>query len=123
MINPEQLEVGVFVWWQASRDGTRTWGCLGRVEKVNREANKFGVFLLDDFSLCYFDIEQRSTSDIVLLAEMTVVDPNEIKPILVKLLKKIVHDLGEVERRKNNLNIGRSRVRDVLVGLNVVVID
>lgn len=49
MIKPEELQVGLLVWWTRNNDGWGgSWNCPCVVSYVNREENKFKVISFDD---------------------------------------------------------------------------
>ncbi|MFA6354156.1 MAG: hypothetical protein WCX12_00510 [Candidatus Paceibacterota bacterium] len=114
MINPEQLELGLFIWWQASRDGSRTWGCLGRIEVIYPGENLFKVRLFDDFSLVEFKIEKLQAEDEVFLEEMKVVDPAETKQLLKKRLEDMSSEFSAVTGKAEHLGAAMGMIQMIL---------
>lgn len=87
-VKPEDLQVGLLVWWKADRY-MKSWSVPGIVTYVNHEENKYKVYTFDDMKeTSELSIIRESSgccnSDPSSLTEMTTTD----KQTLVDYIKQ-----------------------------------
>lgn len=108
MLKPEQLKVGLLVWWR--RNGSHygsSWSCPCVVTTVIPEENAFQVRSLDDFKeTSRLAIERGPESDPSSLTEMRICSTEEVKDYLhgkmSSHLSAISADEQSLEARKRS---------------------
>ncbi len=84
MIKLEQLQVGLLVWWTASRYMSE-WDCPGVITKVDKANNKFRVRTFDNMKECSDLLINRDPGDDKsALEEMIITTEEEVLTFISK---------------------------------------